>query len=100
MSECAGRLTRSDQGQTAATRWQWNNTVGPSVDRPGRLGDWSYVNTECARLFAAFRPLNLTVPGSGLGLLEYLQFIEDVGMQPIMAVWSGEYSSRDVPTWI
>lgn len=27
---------------------------------------------------------------SGLGLLEYLQFFEDVGMEPIMAVWSGE----------
>lgn len=26
---------------------------------------------------------------SGLGLLEYLQFIEDMEMQPIMAVWSG-----------
>ena len=26
---------------------------------------------------------------SGLGLLEYLLFLEDVGMEPIMAVWSG-----------
>ena len=31
---------------------------------------------------------------SGLGLLEYLQFFEDVGMEPIMAVWSGEYCYR------
>lgn len=28
---------------------------------------------------------------SGLGLKEYLDFIVDVGMQPIMAVWSGVY---------
>ena len=26
---------------------------------------------------------------SGLGLKEFLDFIEDVGMQPIMAVWAG-----------
>ncbi|KAI9063568.1 glycoside hydrolase family 51 protein [Trametes sanguinea] len=58
-------------GQTTATRWQWNATVGPLVDRPGRVGDWGYVNTD------------------GLGLLEYLQFFEDVGMEPIMAVWAG-----------
>ncbi|GJE86669.1 glycoside hydrolase family 51 protein [Phanerochaete sordida] len=58
-------------GQTTATRWQWNATVGPLVDRPGRVGDWGYVNTD------------------GLGILEYLQFFEDAGMEPIMAVWSG-----------
>lgn len=31
--------------------------------------------------------------GSGLGLLEYLQFFEDAGMEPIMAVWSGQSTS-------
>lgn len=35
------------------------------------MGDWGYVNTD------------------GLGLLEYLNWCEDLGMQPIMAVWSG-----------
>lgn len=39
------------EGQTAATRWQWNTTVGSLLDRPGRSGDWGYINTECA-LFA------------------------------------------------
>ncbi|KAI0076533.1 glycoside hydrolase family 51 protein [Panus rudis PR-1116 ss-1] len=58
-------------GQTVATRWQWNATVGPLLNRPGRVGDWGYVNTD------------------GLGLLEYLQFFEDANMEPIMAVWSG-----------
>ncbi|GBE87654.1 Probable alpha-L-arabinofuranosidase [Sparassis crispa] len=58
-------------GQTTATRWQWNATVGPLLNRPGRVGDWGYVNTD------------------GLGLLEYLTFFEDVGMEPIMAVWAG-----------
>nr|6ZPS_AAA Chain AAA, MgGH51 [Meripilus giganteus]6ZPV_AAA Chain AAA, MgGH51 [Meripilus giganteus]6ZPW_AAA Chain AAA, MgGH51 [Meripilus giganteus]6ZPX_AAA Chain AAA, MgGH51 [Meripilus giganteus]6ZPY_AAA Chain AAA, MgGH51 [Meripilus giganteus]6ZPZ_AAA Chain AAA, MgGH51 [Meripilus giganteus]6ZQ0_AAA Chain AAA, MgGH51 [Meripilus giganteus]6ZQ1_AAA Chain AAA, MgGH51 [Meripilus giganteus] len=59
------------EGQTTATRWQWNATVGSLLDRPGRVGDWGYVNTD------------------GLGLLEYLQFFEDTGMEPIMAVWAG-----------
>jgi alpha-N-arabinofuranosidase len=37
------------QGQTIATRWQWNNTVGPLTSRPGRVGDWGYTNTEYVR---------------------------------------------------
>ncbi|KAF8891085.1 alfa-L-arabinofuranosidase precursor [Gymnopilus junonius] len=59
------------EGQTTATRWQWNATVGALVNRPGRQGDWGYTNTD------------------GLGLFEYLTWCEDVGMQPIMAIWSG-----------
>ncbi|KAF8159380.1 alfa-L-arabinofuranosidase precursor [Crassisporium funariophilum] len=59
------------EGQTTATRWQWNATVGSLLNRPGRVGDWSYVNTD------------------GLGLLEYLNWCEDLGMEPIMAVWAG-----------
>lgn len=59
------------EGQTFATRWQWNATVGPLLDRPGRVGDWGYVNTD------------------GLGLYEYLIWFEDVGMEPFMAVWAG-----------
>ncbi|KAJ3478864.1 hypothetical protein NLI96_g9462 [Meripilus lineatus] len=58
-------------GQTVASRWQWNATVGSLLSRPGRSGDWGYINTD------------------GLGLLEYLQFFEDANMEPIMAVWSG-----------
>ena len=34
------------QGEVAATRWQWNTTVGSLLDRPGRQGDWGYINTE------------------------------------------------------
>lgn len=59
------------EGQTIGQRWIWNNTVGSLVDRPGRLGDWGYINTD------------------GLGIKEYLDFIVDAGMQPIMAVWAG-----------
>ncbi|KAI0040453.1 glycoside hydrolase family 51 protein [Auriscalpium vulgare] len=58
-------------GHTVDTRWQWNATVGPLTARPGRFGDWGYVNSD------------------GLGILEYLTWIESMGMQSIMAVWSG-----------
>ncbi|TDL26963.1 glycoside hydrolase [Rickenella mellea] len=59
------------EGESIAGRWNWRNTVGPLADRPGRLGDWSYINTD------------------GLGLKEYLDFLEDVGMPSIMAIWAG-----------
>ncbi|KIJ46036.1 glycoside hydrolase family 51 protein [Sphaerobolus stellatus SS14] len=59
------------EGNTVSTRWQWNTTVGPLTSRPGRQGDWGYVNTD------------------GLGLLEYLNWCEDLNMEPLMAVWSG-----------
>ncbi|KAG2041110.1 glycoside hydrolase family 51 protein [Suillus americanus] len=58
-------------GQSFSTRWQWNATVGNLIDRPGRMGDWGYVNTD------------------GLGLLEYMYLCEDMEMEPIMAVWAG-----------
>ncbi|KAJ7885091.1 arabinofuranosidase [Mycena olivaceomarginata] len=59
------------EGQTTDTRWRWRNTVGPLTDRPGRVGDWTYVNTD------------------GIGLLEYLLWCEDLQMEPFMAVWDG-----------
>ncbi|KAJ3806612.1 arabinofuranosidase [Lentinula aff. lateritia] len=77
------------EGETAADRWAWENTVGDLVDRPGRVGDWGYINTD------------------GLGLYEYLQWIEDMDMQPIMAVKTTGYSlngasvaSNDMQTYI
>ncbi|KAG1802221.1 glycoside hydrolase family 51 protein, partial [Suillus plorans] len=58
-------------GKSLSTRWQWNATVGNLTDRPGRMGNWGYINTD------------------GLGLLEYLYLCEDMEMEPIMAVWAG-----------
>ncbi|KAJ7054459.1 arabinofuranosidase, partial [Mycena amicta] len=65
------RTGGNNLGQTVAQRWQWNATVGPLLSRPGRVGDWGYINTD------------------GLGLMDYLNWCEDLGMQAIMAVWSG-----------
>lgn len=52
-------------------RWKWNNTIGPLVDRPGRLGDWTYWNTD------------------GLGLHEYFDWVEDMNLEPILGLWGG-----------
>jgi hypothetical protein len=41
-------VINATQGQSFSSRWQWNATVGSLVDRPGRMGDWGYINTESA----------------------------------------------------
>ncbi|KAK4550251.1 hypothetical protein LTR36_003218 [Oleoguttula mirabilis] len=51
--------------------WNWTETIGPLEDRPGYPGTWTYENTN------------------GLGLIEYLLWSKDLGMEPILAVWSG-----------
>ena len=59
------------EGVSVDQRWKWNETIGPLKDRKGRVGDWNYVNTN------------------GLGLLEYLLFCEDGGIEPVLAVYAG-----------
>ncbi|KIJ36494.1 glycoside hydrolase family 51 protein [Sphaerobolus stellatus SS14] len=59
------------EGGSWDTRWKWNETIGPIENRPGRIGDWSYPNTD------------------GLGLLEYLNWAEDLGAEPILGIWAG-----------
>ncbi|KAF8899440.1 glycoside hydrolase superfamily [Infundibulicybe gibba] len=49
------------EGMSFDNRWKWNETIGPLENRPGRPGDWGYANTD------------------GLGLLEYLNWAEDIG---------------------
>lgn len=59
------------EGESVATRWKWNETIGPLKDRKGRPGDWNYYNTN------------------GFGLMEYLEWCEDFEMEPVLAVYSG-----------
>ncbi|OBT39861.1 hypothetical protein VE00_09722 [Pseudogymnoascus sp. WSF 3629] len=61
------------EGDIFGYRWKWNETIGPLSQRPGRPGTWGYANTD------------------GLGLVEYLQWCEDLDTEPILAVWSGVY---------
>ncbi|KAJ5580827.1 Glycoside hydrolase superfamily [Penicillium hetheringtonii] len=60
------------EGLQIDSRWKWNTTIGPPVNRPGRESDWFYPNTDA------------------LGLDEYLWWCEDMNMTPILAVWSGK----------
>jgi alpha-N-arabinofuranosidase len=65
------KLTGHSEGSSAGNRWKWNETIGPVVNRPGRQGDWGYANTDA------------------LGLMEYMQWCEDMALAPVLAVWSG-----------
>lgn len=62
----------------------------------GRTGDWGYINTEYV-LVVIFQKYRCNVILSGLGLLEYLFFCEDLGMEPIMAVWAGRHRFPHIP---
>jgi len=69
------------EGNTIATRFNWKNTVGPVWTRPGHQDDaWGYWSTD------------------GLGLLEYLEWCQDLGAQPVLAVYAGySLSGTHVP---
>ncbi len=59
------------EGMTPEDRFDWKKTIGPPVDRPGHEGPWSYWSTD------------------GLGLLEFLEWCEDLKIEPVLAVYAG-----------
>jgi len=59
------------EGDHIADRFQWKKTIGPLVDRPTHPSPWSYHSSD------------------GLGLLEFLEWCEDLKMQPVLAVYAG-----------
>jgi alpha-N-arabinofuranosidase len=59
------------EGQRIADRFDWKKTIGPWVDRPGHMSPWRYRSTD------------------GMGLLEFLEWCEDLHMQPLLAVYAG-----------
>jgi alpha-L-arabinofuranosidase len=60
------------EGNTLATRFDWKRTIGPIWERPGHQNTaWGYWSSD------------------GMGLLEYLQLAEDVGAQPLLALFAG-----------
>lgn len=65
------------EGNVVDDRFPWKKTLGPLVDRPGHMGTWSYRSTD------------------GLGLFEFLQWTEDLKIDPVLAVYAG-YSLRGV----
>ncbi|KAF1936247.1 alpha-N-arabinofuranosidase A precursor [Clathrospora elynae] len=59
------------EGLTNDTRWDWKNTLGPLKERPGFQGVWNYQQTN------------------GLGIMEYLEWAEDMDLQIVLGVWAG-----------
>ena len=60
------------EGNTIATRFDWKSTIGPVWTRPGHQDDaWGYFSTD------------------GMGLLEYLEWCEELGARPLLAVYAG-----------
>jgi alpha-N-arabinofuranosidase len=59
------------EGNTVATRFQWKETLGPIEQRPGHMGTWKYRSSD------------------GMGLMEFLTWTEDIGAEPLLAVFAG-----------
>jgi alpha-L-arabinofuranosidase len=51
--------------------YQWKTTLGPVDQRAGHEGAWGYRSSD------------------GLGILEFLEWCEDLGMEPLLAVSDG-----------
>jgi len=64
------------EGNTIATRFDWKKTIGDVEQRPGHMNDaWRYWSSD------------------GMGLLEFLNWCEDLHIEPVLAVYAG-YSLR------
>jgi alpha-N-arabinofuranosidase len=59
------------EGDRLEDWYNWKKTIGPLVDRPGHQAPWSYWSTD------------------GLGLLEFLEWCEDLKIEPVLAVYAG-----------
>ena len=64
------------EGNTVATRFNWKETIHDISKRPGHQDDaWGYWSSD------------------GMGLLEFLEWCEDLRMEPVLAIYAG-YSMR------
>ena len=63
------------EGDHINERYEWKKTIGPMVDRPTHPSPWNYHSSD------------------GLGLLEFLEWCEDLNMQNVLAVYAG-YSMK------
>lgn len=59
------------EGGRIETRFDWKKMIGPMVDRPTHPTTWSYHSSD------------------GMGLLEFLEWCEDLRMEPVLAVYAG-----------
>ena len=59
------------EGDQIDERFDWKTTIGPLVDRPTHRSPWNYQSSD------------------GMGLLEFLEWTEDLNIQPVLAVYAG-----------
>jgi alpha-N-arabinofuranosidase len=59
------------EGDHISERFDWKKTIGPWTDRPTHMSPWHYRSSD------------------GMGLLEYLEWCEDLKMEPVLAVYAG-----------
>jgi alpha-L-arabinofuranosidase len=59
------------EGNTFPDRFNWAATIGDVAQRPGHRSPWGYWSTD------------------GFGLLEFLEWCEDLRMEPVLAVFGG-----------
>ena len=59
------------EGDTVDTRFDWKKTLGPVEERSGHPCPWGYRSSD------------------GLGLLEFLEWAEDMNAEPVLAVYAG-----------
>lgn len=59
------------EGDTFKQRFNWKETIGPLVDRPTHRSPWNYRSSD------------------GMGLLEYMEWCEDLKVEPVLAVFAG-----------
>jgi alpha-N-arabinofuranosidase len=63
------------EGDHVADRFPWQRMIGPLVDRPTHASPWGYLSSD------------------GMGLLEFLEWCEDLNIEPVLGVYAG-YSRR------
>jgi alpha-N-arabinofuranosidase len=59
------------EGDQIDERFDWKNTIGPLVDRPTHRSPWNYQSSD------------------GMGLLEFLEWSEDLNIDTVLAVYAG-----------
>ena len=59
------------EGNDLSNRWNWKATIGPLEDRPGHGSMWGYRSSD------------------GMGMLEFMAWCEEIGMEPVLAVFAG-----------
>ena len=65
------------EGDYFSERFNWKETIGPVEQRPGHRSCWGYWSTD------------------GFGLPEFLGWCQDLGMEPVLAVFAGYTLKHD-----